>query len=317
MDKTGTLTTGKLSVVESHFEGEAADTAGVILGLVSSSHHPVAQAVAVYLSSTYPLVSEVQLDGVKEVPGRGIEAHYRSARIRGGNAAWLDVGSEHVTFKEELSLFIVKSGPQIIASFGLSDTIRPSALSAVQYLKNRGMDVYIVSGDGQGVVDAVATRLSIPLDHAFGECLPQAKLDHVRELQKLGTKNHGNNNTTAVFIGDGTNDSLALAQAEIGVSLSSGTDIALSAADIVILDPESGTANLEHSLRVIFDVSRGAVHRIMVNFLWAFVYNFVAVLFAAGVFVKVVIAPEYAGLGEMVSIVPVVIVAWSMWLLKR
>lgn len=211
-----------------------------------------------------------------------------------------------------LTLFAVTSNKGLIATFGLSDTIRPSAREAIKTLKQQGCAVYIVSGDAQPVVSVLAEQLDVPSDHAIGGCLPQTKLEHIRSLQQ----GRQGRRAKVMFVGDGTNDSLALAQADVGVFLSSGTDIALSAADVVILDSDD-TVDLARSMRVIFDISRGAVRRIVVNFVWAFVYNVVAVLLAAGAFVRVRVAPEYAGLGEMVSVVPVVLVAWSVGFMRR
>ncbi|KAA1470301.1 heavy metal translocatin [Dentipellis sp. KUC8613] len=320
-DKTGTLTTGQLAVAESR----VLDTAslGCVLGLVSGSHHPVAEAVAKHIRSTYPDVKDSPLKDLKSVPGRGMEARNGKTYVRGGNIAWLNLASNDVlkdmlnASQKPLTFFAVMTSDaadfaaaNLVAVFGLTDTIRPSARDTMQLLGQQGVDVHIVSGDELSVVKALASELHVSDSHALGRCLPQGKLDYVRSLQ-AGDNAH----KTVMFVGDGTNDGLALAQADIGVSLSAGTDIALSAADVVILD--SDAADLARSLRVVLEISTGAVRRIVLNFAWALVYNVFAVLLAAGAFVRVRIAPEYAGLGEMVSVVPVVLVAWSMWLLKR
>lgn len=323
-DKTGTLTTGQVSVVDSQIL--RADSIALILELTSSNRHPVAQAVHRYLREQYPGIPVLpQLQNIQSIPGKGIEARNGSSYIRGGSATWLGLRDDSVLrgMKDKtLSLFAVTAGDDLVAAFGLTDTIRPSAHKAIDLLRNYGTDVYIVSGDEQSVVSALAVQLNIPQDHAIGGCLPQTKQERVSALQSQAPDAVGGRinakaspKAKVMFVGDGTNDSLALAQADVGVSLSSGTDIALSAADVVILD--SDTADLMRAMQTILGISEGAVRRIMVNFAWALVYNVVAVLLAAGAFVEVRVAPEYAGLGEMVSVVPVVLVAWSMWLLKK
>ncbi|KAH9974622.1 HAD-like domain-containing protein, partial [Lactifluus volemus] len=170
------------------------------------------------------------------------------------------------------------------------------ARAAIDLLQRQGIQVHIVSGDAPPV-------LGIPSVCAVGGCLPTVKVARVRALQATGAR--------VMFVGDGTNDTPALAAADIGIAMGSGTDVARSAADVVILAPD-----LARALEALFRLSRGAVRRVYLNFAWSFVYNLFAVSLAAGAFLKVRIAPEYAGLGEMVSIVPVILVAWSMWILK-
>lgn len=323
-DKTGTLTTGQVSVVDSQIL--RVDSIGLILELISSSRHPVAQAVHKHLREQYPDVPVLQrLQNIQSLPGKGLEARYDGSFIRGGSATWLKLRNDPIICRmkdETLTLFTVTVADELIAAFGLTDTIRPSAHKAIELLRNHGTDIYIVSGDEQSVVSALAVKLNIPQDHALGGCLPQTKQERVSALQSQAPNAESgrinaktSQRARVMFVGDGTNDSLALAQSDVGVSLSSGTDIALSAADVVILD--SDTADLARAMQTILGISEGAVRRIMVNFAWSLVYNVVAVLLAAGAFVEFRVAPEYAGLGEMVSVIPVVLVAWSMWFLKK
>ena len=305
-DKTGTLTLGQMAVVEAHITRQ--DTVETILSLVSNSSHPVAQSIAKYLHETYPHCKAPHLDKVQSVLGKGLEVTTPDGvLIRGGSPTWLGLQADPlyaVMMAKALTMFAVTFDDELVAFFGLSDLPRPSAHAAVQLLQAQGIQVHIVSGDAAPVVRALAEQLGIPRSFAHGECLPAEKVTHVRELQAAGGK--------VLFIGDGTNDTPALAAADVGVAMSGGTDVARDTADIVFLAPD-----LARAFAVLLRLSRGAVRRVYANFAWACVYNLFAVLLAAGAFVKVRIAPEYAGLGEVVSVVPVVFVAWSMWFLKH
>jgi Cd2+-exporting ATPase len=304
-DKTGTLTFGKLTVVEAHILRE--DVVGTIFALVSESPHPVAKAVAEHLGAAYPQVAAVPLSNkVQSITGQGLEVTHDGIQVRGGSPSWLGLQNEllySVMMQKALTMFAVTFRSEVVAFFGLSDVPRPSARAAVELLQSQGIQVHIVSGDAPPVVHALAKELGVPSVYTFGGCLPRVKAARVRVLQEAGAR--------VMFVGDGTNDTPALAAADIGVAMGSGTDIARSAADVVFLAPDPARA-----LAALLRLSRGAVRRVCLNFAWAFVYNLFAVLLAAGAFPRVRIAPEYAGLGEMVSILPVVVVAWSMWFLK-
>jgi len=306
-DKTGTLTLGQMGVVQAHILRE--DVIGTILALVSQDSHPVALAVAGYLRSTYPDIPAVALsDEVRSFPGKGLEMTINDVQIRGGSPSWLGLQFEAdspyspMTGKA-LTMFAVTIHAEMVASFGLSDKPRPSSMGAVEILQREGIQVHIVSGDARPVVNDLAKQLGIPQECAVGNCLPAEKVAYVRALQASGA--------CVMFVGDGTNDTPALAAADIGVAMGSGTDVARSTADVVFLAPD-----LARALAAVLRLSRGAVRRMRLNFAWSFVYNLFAVLLSAGALVKVRIIPEYAALGEMVSVVPVILIAWSMWFLR-
>ena len=305
-DKTGTLTLGEMAIVEAHIT--RLDTVGTILALVSKSSHPVAQSISKYLHETYPHCETPSLDKVQSILGKGLEVTtLDGVLIRGGSPTWLGLEADplySVMMAKALSMFAVTFDGELVAFFGLADLPRPSASAAVELLQAQGIQVHIVSGDAPPVVQALAKQLGVPHEFAHGGCLPAQKVTHVRDLQINGGR--------VMFIGDGTNDTPALAAADVSVAMGGGTDVARETADIVFLAPD-----LARAISVLLRLSRGAVRRVYANFAWACVYNLVAVLLAAGAFVKVRIAPEYAGLGEVVSVVPVVFVAWSMWFLKH
>ncbi|KAH9067564.1 heavy metal translocatin [Lactarius vividus] len=304
-DKTGTLTLGEMAVVEAHINRQ--DSVETILSLVSKSSHPVAQSIAKYLRATYPHCEDPSLDKVQSILGKGLEMTTSDGvLIRGGSPSWLGLQADPLyssMMAKALSMFAVTFDDELVGFFGLTDLPRPSAGAAVRLLQAQGIQVHIVSGDAAPVVHALAAQLGVPPEFAHGGCLPAEKVTHVQELQAPGGR--------VLFIGDGTNDTPALAAADVSVAMGGGTDVARDTADIVFLAPD-----LERALGVLLRLSRGAVLRVYINCVWACVYNFFAVLLAAGAFVHVRIAPEYAGFGEMVSVVPVVVVAWSMWFLK-
>ncbi|KAH7105982.1 heavy metal translocatin [Auriculariales sp. MPI-PUGE-AT-0066] len=309
-DKTKTLTLGVLSVAEGWLQDDS--VVSVLLALVSGSHHPVSQAVHGHLFTKYPEITPAKVADISSLPGQGLECMINGAAVRGGNPRWLGLETNpHISemLNKAFTIFAVSIDGTLVAAFGLIDTPRVDAQATIDFLTARKVEVYIVSGDAQPVVDALAKDLGIPAKQAFGGCLPQDKLARVKELQRAPDTGKKRN---VIFVGDGTNDALALAQADVGVSFSTGTSVAASAAGILLLTPSLATA-----FKTIFSISTGATRRIWINFGWAFVYNLLAVLGAAGAFVHWSIPPEYAGLGEMVSVVPVVLVAWSIWLLKR
>jgi P-type E1-E2 ATPase len=162
----------------------------------------------------------------------------------------------------------------------------------------------MISGDAQGAVDDIAHTLGIPRRNTKARCKPDGKKHYVSDLQDLGR--------VVMFVGDGTNDSIALKQANVGVHInqSSSTDVAKSAADIVLM------TNRLYDILILLDISRAAYRRIILNFIWSGVYNVFAVALAAGVFTCLLeearIDPQFAGLGELVSVLPVVLIAFQM-----
>lgn len=239
------------------------DAVEVVLALTSASQHPISNAVAKHLSSqSSTSENSLNLEGFHSVPGSGIEARYDDKVLRGGSPQWLNV-DDHSAIVEmktkQLTLFAVTHGGEPIAAFGLRDGLRAGAGEAVDMLQRRGIEVHIVSGDQPGVVSAIAANLKLAPERAIGGCKPQDKQQYVKALQAVSGRNRITGRV--MFFGDGTNDSLALVQADIGVSLSSGTDVAMSAADIVYMDGK----NLERSIRTTLDISEGAVRRIYVS----------------------------------------------------
>jgi Cu2+-exporting ATPase len=188
------------------------------------------------------------------------------------------------------------------ASFELMDHPRPGAEMVIQKLLARGIKVHMLSGDTAGAVTSIANRLYIPEGNTKACCKPEGKMNYVRDLQTPGK--------VVMFVGDGTNDSVALKQAHVGVHLNQGSDIAKSAADVVLM-----TTRL-HDILILLDISFAAYRRILLNFSWSALYNVVAILLAAGALVKlgdqIRIKPQWAGVGELASVLPVVLIAFQM-----
>ncbi|KAI1014731.1 hypothetical protein LB503_003687 [Fusarium chuoi] len=304
-DKTGTLTQGKLTVVAN--EGADTSTLPLLLGLIENSRHPVSMAVTGYLRSIG--IEPLAVGEPKSLTGKGVEALVEGQRLKAGNSTWLDL-SDNTLIQPMLSqghtVFCFTINDELQAVYGLQDEPRKDAFAAVEALHMRGISVHVVSGDDDTAVQNLAFKLNIPQDNVRSRTSPSGKRDYVQTL--LGTSTD-RKKPVVVFCGDGTNDAVALAQATIGVHMNEGTDVAQSAADVVLMRPALG------GIITMIDASRKSVNRIKFNFGWSFVYNTFAVLLAAGAFVNARIPPEYAGLGELVSVLPVILAAvllrWS------
>lgn len=300
-DKTGTLTRGQLAIVDAVYLSDmTASTPGLVLGLTRNINHPVSRAVASHLQSQG--VSPLALQDVHTVPGSGIEARWGDVTVRAGNSRWIQAEAYPqvaALLGRGLTVFCVSDEKELLAVFGLQDGLRDDAMPVIAELQRRGIAVSLVSGDDRGAVDAAADSLGIPPTHVRSRARPTDKQQYIQELVRNGAR-------TVLFCGDGTNDAIALAQASIGVHVNEGSEVAQSAADVVLIRP------ILHGILVLIDLSRAAYRRIIFNFLWAAFYNVFAILLAAGVFVKARIPPQYAGLGEIISVLPVVFVALQL-----
>ncbi|PFH62273.1 hypothetical protein XA68_14404 [Ophiocordyceps unilateralis] len=294
-DKTGTLTQGRLSVATEHLLVDEHLSLPLLLGLVSNSRHPVSEAMVRHLKGRGVVASYIS--EVKSLPGRGIEGQVGGQRLRAGNSRWVNATSHamvQTTLAQGHTVLCLSIDGELAAVFGLEDSLRADATDAIAALQLRGITLHLVSGDEDGAVREVATKLGIPHDKARSRSSPGDKQAYVQRLLQDGTE------PIVIFCGDGTNDAVALAQASIGVHTNHGSDVAQCAADVVLVGPDLA------KILAMMDISRRAVRRIIFNFAWSFVYNMLAVLLASGALVHARIAPQYAGLGELVSVLPVV-----------
>lgn len=314
LDKTGTLTEGRLTVASQVLLGEKWSTEQsqpLMLALLAGNKHPVSAAVAAHLRekgvSPSPSVSEV-----KVLTGKGVEATTKSDLVlRAGNSRWLNL-SDHAQVQPVLSrgyttiCFTINGS--LVGVLGLQDTLRPDALPTVAELQKRGVAVHVISGDDDAAVRAATSRLGIPDENVRSRCAPADKQAYIQALQD-GRSPGKAKQATVLFCGDGTNDAVALAQATIGVHMnndSAGTEVPRSAADVVLMRPCLG------GLVTLLNVSGKTVGRIGFNFGWSIVYNTMAVLLGGGALAGLNgarIPPEFAGLGELVSVLPVVVAA--------
>jgi Cu2+-exporting ATPase len=304
-DKTGTLTRGKLSVVTKDCDN--VDKLPLLLGLIENSRHPVSVSVAAHLKDAGVMASTVPEP--KSLTGKGVETTFGGRELRAGNSRWLNLSENEIVrpmLAQGYTVFCFTIDNALQAVYGLEDELRPDAAGTIEALQKRGVSVHIVSGDDDGAVQSLASKLSIPGGNVRSRSSPADKKDYIQTLLATGIDRK---KPIVVFCGDGTNDAVALAQATIGVHMNEGTDVAQSAADVVLMRPSLA------GILIMMDASRKSVNRIKFNFIWSFVYNTFAVLLAAGAFVNARIPPEFAGLGELVSVLPVIAAAlllrWS------
>jgi Cu2+-exporting ATPase len=300
-DKTGTLTQGLLAVEAKIYPTGQGDTlAPLLLGLTSNSKYLVSTTIASRLKSSR--VKPEVVEKVVSVARNRIEATWKGMIIRASNPHWLGV-KDSPAVKEILllgvSMFCVSVNKDLVAVFGLKDLLRPDAIRVIKELKKRSVEISIVSGDNEESVKSVARVLDVPESHVRFRCSPADKQIYVKQMLAPP-------NSVVLFCGDGTNDAVALAQASIGMHIDGGTDIAQSAADAVLVRPALS------GIIILMDLSTAFFRRVVFNFMWSFIYNTFAILLAAGAFPNARIPPEFAGLGEIVSVLPVIAIGMQL-----
>ena len=276
LDKTGTITAGKpvvtdilpIKITENELLAFAA-------GLEKLSEHPLGEAIVAAAEAKQLVLPEA--GNYKQIPGQGVTAELAGAECAAGNLKLLealnvDVSSlmeryDKLAAQGKTPLYFVRAG-ELLGCIAVADTVKPTSKEAIGKLQAMGLRVLMVTGDNQATAEAI--RAQVGVDEAVAQVLPQDKEAVIRKLQQEGH--------IVAMVGDGINDAPALARADIGIAIGAGTDIAIEAADMVLI--KSDLLDVAKAICL----SRSVMTNIKENLFWAFIYNAVGIPFAAGVF---------------------------------
>lgn len=291
LDKTGTITEGNHSVtdvvagagrpvsadggsvVEDAQEGDIAEPNREVIRLAASaergSEHPIGQAIIDYAKEEDIELSEPE--AFESVPGKGIKATIDGQTVYVGNTKFFDDVGIPLSYEEELNALeqegkttvLVGVEDEIAGVISTADTIKAESYDAIQELHDRGLETWMITGDNERTARAIADQVNIDPDRVMAGVLPEDKIDKVRELQDEGYN--------VAMVGDGINDAPALKQANIGVAIGTGTDIAIQSSDVSLVRGSLG------ALVNAFTLSEKIFSKIKQNLFWALIYNTVAI----------------------------------------
>jgi Cu2+-exporting ATPase len=310
LDKTGTLTEGRprLTDVVPVTDMPESKLLALAASVESGSGHPLAQAIVDGARERGLDLAEPSR--FQEVNGKGVEAEVKGLQVLVGNRRYLEEQGIPVAHLAERAAAQAQAGrtPMYVAVDGraeglvsVADSIKPSARVAVRRLQELGAEVVMITGDNERTAAAVAKELQI--ERVFADVLPEDKARHVRELQDEGR--------FVAMVGDGVNDAPALAQADIGIAIGAGTDVAIETARVVLM--KSDPLDVVRAIKL----SKATVRKMKQNLFWASIYNVLAIPIAAGVLygpLGVELRPEWSALLMSLSSI---IVATNAVLLKR
>lgn len=303
LDKTGTISKGKLEVTEARLffpDDETLELLSILNGLESSSSHPIANAIVDYLNQEYRLFP-FQLSQVETLPGLGLIAKIEDVKyeVSGIDKPRVDKLDKEQTdlvrsFQQKgLSIVLFWKNDELKGCFGLKDTLKSDSRQIVSALQKRGISIEILSGDHEAAVANVAYEVGI--DQFRSGLLPMDKASVVEEAQKAGAVG---------FAGDGINDAPALAKADLSIAMSTGTDIAIESADVTIMAGDLS------KIGELIKISGQTVSTMNQNLFWAFIYNVIAIPIAAGILIPVngfMLNPMIAGAAMAFSSLSVVL----------
>ena len=276
LDKTGTITAGKpvvtdilpIKVTENELLAFAA-------GLEKLSEHPLGEAIVAAAEAKQLALPEA--GNYKQIPGQGVTAELAGAECAAGNLKLLQTLNvdtstlidqyDRLAAQGKTPLYFVRAG-ELLGCIAVADTVKPTSREAIAKLQDMGLRVLMVTGDNRATAEAI--RAQVGVDEAIAQVLPQDKEAVVRKLQQEGH--------IVAMVGDGINDAPALARADVGIAIGAGTDIAIEAADMVLI--KSDLLDVAKAVHL----SRSVMTNIKENLFWAFIYNAIGIPFAAGVF---------------------------------
>jgi len=296
LDKTGTITTGELSVSDIISMGDVREEELMLYAGIAEkkSEHPAGRAVFVRASSGRDIPDP---ESFTAEPGKGVRALYKGSEIIAGTRLFIEESGIDASScaraldaleSQGKTAVIVAAGGRAAGVIAVSDSIKESSRRAVADLAGMGLRVYMVTGDNRRTAEFIAGQAGIEAGRVMAGVLPGRKAEVIRELQRGGD--------TVAMVGDGINDAPALAAADIGIAVGTGTDIAMESADITLMSGDlSGIATA-------ICLSRRTIRTIKQNFFWAFVYNCIGIPFAA----SGMLSPVIAGAAMAMSSVSVV-----------
>ena len=305
-DKTGTLTKGEPTVTAIEVTGGR--TADEVLALAAAaetdSEHPLARAIvdaARHRNLTVPAATDFQSS-----PAVGVSADVDGTRIQVGGPALLEqerASELAVAYRwrgEGAIILHVLAGGAVIGALALADEIRPESRAAINALHERGITVVMITGDADAVAKSVATELGV--DRYFAGVKPEDKSHNVAQLQQEGR--------TVAMVGDGVNDAPALAQADVGIAIGAGTDVAIASAGVILASDDP------RSVLSVIELSRASYRKMKQNLWWAAGYNLISVPLAAGVLAPVGFVLPMS-IGAILMSLSTIIVAANAQLLRR
>jgi len=299
LDKTGTITEGKPQVTGIKWLNEDETVKQILFSLEKQSEHPLAEAVVKHMAGTAP----VSLSTFESITGKGAKAGYNNENYWAGNRKLLL--ENNISITDELQLQADKwseqsktviwfaDSHQALAVLAISDKIKETSIEAIKQLQRMGIELYMLTGDNEATAKAIAQQTGIANYKA--EVLPQHKADFVKKLQKEGK--------TVAMVGDGINDSTALATADVSIAMGKGSDIAMDVAKMTIIS--SDLSKISQAIRL----SKQTVATIKQNLFWAFIYNLIGIPIAAGILFPIngfLLNPMFAGAAMALSSVSVV-----------
>ena len=301
-DKTGTITEGKPVLTDILLYADVAENDALMLcaSAERGSEHPIAKAIV----DSAKIRNLTLLDplGFKAVPGRGIDATVGGKRVLAGNIKFMNENSIDISAAENDAKTLSSSGRTLMyvaldgnlaALMAAADTVRPTSRQAVKKLKDMGIKVIMITGDNQNTANVIAQQVGI--EFVLSDVLPQDKASEVKKLQDSGNK--------VAMVGDGINDAPALVQADVGMAIGTGTDVAVESADVVLMRGDL------KQVPTVIALSRATIRNIKQNLFWAFFYNLLGIPIAAGALYLLggpLLNPMFSGAAMALSSVSVV-----------
>jgi heavy metal translocating P-type ATPase len=302
-DKTGTLTVGAFKVTDivSVDDWSRDEILQYAASLESESEHPIGQAL--HASAEEQGIELYRVFGFEAVAGHGVKGEVNGRKVTAGTLRLMEMEDQRISdwiisegnrlYDEAKTLSYIAIDEEVVGIVAFADELRESSIRAIEELHILGKEVIMITGDNKRTADAIAKKAGV--DGYLAEVLPKDKASEVRKLQEAGKR--------VAMVGDGINDAPALLQADVGVAIGAGTDVAIESADIVLIKSEPSDV-----LKII-KLSKATMRKMKENLIWASGYNTIAIPVAAGILMPwgITLRPEWGALIMSASSIIVVI----------